>query len=86
MQPQWQVDHIDTHKPGVDRKKDEKSHFFEKKTIFFKKWVFLKSDLFHFLFSQILGLWVPMQPPHHCGCMGTHHGGVQLVLGASGPI
>ena len=60
----------------------KKNYFFKTNEFFLKKNVFF----FIFLFCQPLGLWVPMQPPHHCGCMGTHHGGVQLVLGASGPI
>ena len=37
-------------------------------------------SFFIFLFSQPVGLWVPMQPPCHYGHSGTHHGGVQLVF------
>ena len=37
---------------------------------------FQKSPFFIFILCQPLGLWVHMQPPGHCGCMGSHHGGV----------
>ena len=54
--------------------------FFEKVSFFEKKGLFQKKDFFHFLFSQPLGLWVPMRPTRHCGRMGTHNGGVQSVF------
>ena len=41
---------------------------------------FKKISFFIFLFSQPLGVWVPTQPPCHCGLVGTQHGGLQSVF------